>query len=413
MKRDLSSDIRRQIWKLRLVNLFYGMASACMSIRLMYLDGLGLSPEMATLIMCVTMALGAVAPPLWGMVADSIRSKYRVFILTMIGSGIVCALIPVAEWLRWGGAVGAMLLVPMTNMFLVPTQSLVDASSVSAAAAQPAMDYSNLRMWMSMGFTTINFLYTPLMKALGNSSAFLVSVICVILLFTQRKTIKQYEEPVEAAPERRKKEKQPLQLSRLFKSYYLIIFLAINVLIAIPQNASQFLAYLLTDIGSDTTLVGLITACRVVAEIFILLISPKLKRFMNLPMLLVGAAVCFSIEMLGYQVAQNVVLATISFCFGGAAYGFVLSSAINYVHALCPEGLEATAVSLWLATSYVAGILVMLIGGAIVASVGVRVVYLCCLGCTLLWVALFLGMYGLGRVLKIEAQIPLFERKKR
>ena len=117
----------------------------------MYLDGLGLSPEMATLIMCVTMALGAVAPPLWGMVADSIRSKYRVFILTMIGSGIVCALIPVAEWLRWGGAVGAMLLVPMTNMFLVPTQSLVDASSVSAAAAQPAMDYSNLRMWMSMG----------------------------------------------------------------------------------------------------------------------------------------------------------------------------------------------------------------------------------------------------------------------
>ncbi|MBE5781560.1 MAG: MFS transporter [Clostridiales bacterium] len=407
---SLTQQDRTALTRMRVINFLYGLTSSVMNYRVLYLSQQGLSATESGIVMCAAMVVGAITPPIWGMVADSLRSKYRVFILTAFGLSVTCALVPTLGLLHIGGLLMASLLIPCTSAFSTPCQGIVDAAAVSCSMSIPGGDYSRLRMWMSIGYTLGNLALTPLVAGMGASISFFASAGFALILITQAKTVKDYEAPV-TAPSEEAGVQERVSLSLLFKNYYLMIFLLINILICIPSNCSQFLVYLLEDIGADTSLVGLVVAFRVAIECLALLFSANLKRRMPFSTLMILSAVCFCIEMLGYQFTSDVVTLTISCCFGGAAYGFVVATGINYVNMLCPRAMQATAVSVWLSGGQLAGMVCMLAGGAIIDALGVRAAFLCGLVCALLWIILYLGSYFFGvKVLKKEPPITLKQK---
>lgn len=406
-----SMDLRKQVLQLRAVNFLHGLASSVMNFRVLYLSGIGLTATQSGIVMCLTMVMGTITPPLWGMLADSMRSKYRVFVLTVLGVSLTCALVPTLGPVRIGGLLLASAIIPLTNAFFIPSQSIVDASSVSASVTIPGVEYSRLRMWMSIGYTAGNLAMTPLVASWGSSIPFFASTGFALLLLFSGSVIKQYEEPPRERVDAEEAPMEKVRFSRLFQNYYLMVFLIINILICIPSNYSSFMVYLLEEINADTSLVGIVIACRVTGEVLTLLVSPWLKARFPTPMLMLASAGCFCLEMLGYQFADSVVTATLSCCFGGAAYGLVLCTAINYVNQLSPRGMQSTAVSVWLSGGQVAGMIAMLAGGAVIDALGVRSMFLIGLGCAVLWIVVFLGSYAFGeKVLKQKAPLPLFRR---
>ena len=132
-----SMDLRKQVLQLRAVNFLHGLASSVMNFRVLYLSGIGLTATQSGIVMCLTMVMGTITPPLWGMLADSMRSKYRVFVLTVLGVSLTCALVPTLGPVRIGGLLLASAIIPLTNAFFIPSQlSLIHISGIKQASSR-------------------------------------------------------------------------------------------------------------------------------------------------------------------------------------------------------------------------------------------------------------------------------------
>ena len=79
----------RKIWRFRMTNMCYGCAAATIGFHVLLLQWQGLSASTVGIVMSVNAALSAIAPPIWGLVADKLRSRYKVFIDIRYGSGAV------------------------------------------------------------------------------------------------------------------------------------------------------------------------------------------------------------------------------------------------------------------------------------------------------------------------------------
>jgi PPP family 3-phenylpropionic acid transporter len=301
-------------------------------------------------------------------------------------------------------------MVPLLNFFRLPSQSVLDAATVSACSKVNGMDYSNIRMYMSAGFAVMNVVYSPLIAWFGIGFPFYAMVGFTVIMFLSRKVLKTYETDSE---EPRERHTGSLDLSRLYKNYYLVVFLVINVLMMIPMNAGMMLTYLIKEIGANTNNIGYITGVRVFAEIIALLLSTRIKRVLSQPMMMVIASVLFLMEMTGYQIAGSFVTVGLTAMLGGAGFGLVLSTGYTYVNSLAPKGLEATAISLYSIGLSAAGVLTSFIGGQIVVHLGVRTLYFYSFFCVVLWLIVFFASYFIGeKVLKKPAPLPLFRRLK-
>ena len=89
------------------------------------------------------------------------------------------------------------------------------------------MVYSDVRMWLSIGYTVMSFAYSPLMDLFGVGAPYYGFAFFAVIVFLLRKNLKQYDVKTEGKKSIPLKE---LQVSRLFKNYYLMVFIVINVL---------------------------------------------------------------------------------------------------------------------------------------------------------------------------------------
>ena len=400
-----SKEERKCIWQLRISNMFFGMCSATIGFHVLFLQTNGMTAGQVGMVMSLNAAVGVLAPPLWGLIADKIQSKYKVFLYALLGGAVTCFFVPVSATIKIGAALLSAGLVPLVNFFRMPSFSMLDAINVTASTQVKSMVYSDVRMWMSIGYTVMSVGYSPLIHLFGVGAPYYGFAVFSTIVFLLRKNLKQYDVKTEGKKSIPLKE---LEVSRLFKDYYLMVFLVINVLIQIPQNCAFFRSYLLEEIGGSMTMVGVLSGVRVTAEVLTMMGARQLKQRFSVPTLMAASAVSFLLEMGLYQLVGQVWQMAAVECFGGIAYGLILGCAINYVNELAPKGLEATAISLYSIGNPLAGVLANLFSGQIIMAVGVRTVYMYSFACVVLWLAIFYGSFFLGRRwLHKEPPVPL------
>ena len=398
---------RKRIFELRLANFLHGAAGATIGFNVLFLKTQGMDPGMVGIVMGLNSLLGAVSPPLWGIFADRIHSKYRIFVYTILGAAAVSMVVPVSAMVSIGGVLLTTAIIPLMNFFRMPSQSMIDAATVTASTMVEGMEYSNVRYWMSIGFTVMSFAYSPLVSLFGVAFPFYAFVFFTALLFLSRKTIRQYD----VQQGHKDGPKPKMELSRLFKNYYLIVFLTINILMMVPLNCMSMLPYLLTDIGADASLIGTVTGVRVCGEILVLIFAQRIRRLLSQPVMMSMAVLCVLAEQTLYQLAHSVPAISAAAVFGGASFGFILSTGFNYVNNLAPDGLKATSISLYSIGGPVAGMLVSFIGGQIIMYQGIRTLFLYTESCMILWFLLFIGSFAFGeKVLKKKPPMPFFKR---
>ena len=401
-----SNFTRKNLISLIAVFTVYGLAQAIQEYRVLLLSSQGLSAAECGYVLAATCLLVAIARPVSGALADKLRSRRGIFIVTSIMWIVIMLVLVFFSHIRIANFVLCAGVIPLMGICNNAQYGMVEAEGVMACAKSGKIDYSLIRMCLSIGFCGINFLYTPIVNRFGIRAPFLCTAVWVVVLLILGVSQKSFGKD-DSIPADRPKEK--LNFGALFKNYFLIAFVLASFFQYLGGSTNSYLVYLLREVGIDESMVGTASGIRVAGEILIMPFVPLIKRKVSLPMLQMIAC--------GFQVVQMVVcifcrtpwiLVGIIIC-SGLSGGITLATTALYLRQMAPEGLTTTTMSLCAITQNLGSVLSSLLGGIIIESLGIFSMYRIALCCLLIWFAIYIGSWWFGcHVLKKKPPLPMF-----
>ncbi len=392
------------------IYVIYGFAQASGEFRVMFLESLGMTATECGRVLALSGLLTAVSRPLVGALADKLRSRRIVYIGSLLAWMLILVLMLSTQHVRLAGFLLCAGIVPLLSVSEPATYGMIEASGVNATLQNPKLDFSLIRVCLSIGYSLINFLYTPIVNRFGPTAPFACTLLFAAALLYLSGTMRRFE----TMPERKAQQddRGKLQFGRLFQNYFLMAFVLLNFVLSLGSHTQSYLYYLIDAIGLDGSLVGVAIGIRVIGEIIIMPLVPFLKRWISLPMLQVLACVFRILQMILFIFCKNPIIILCGTVLNGFAGGVSLASTAVYLRMMAPEGLDTTTLSISTAMSNVGGIAINLLGGIIVDTLGVFSLYRLSLGFLFLWLVLYFGTWAFGiYVLKKKPPMPMFIRK--
>ena len=390
--------------------IIFGFAQASNEFRVLFLENLGMSATECGRILAASGLLTAVSRPLAGALADKLRSRRVVYIGAVLLWMVVLVLMLLTQHARLAGFLLCAGIVPLLSVSEPVTYGMIEASGVNATLLNPKLDFSLIRVCLSAGYSLINFLYTPIVERFGPTAPFVCTLVFAVAMLAFSGSLRRFE----TMPEQKKAptERNKLQIGRLFQNYYLITFVLLNFVSALGSNTQNYIYYLLNSVGLDGSMVGVAIGIRVVGEIIIMPLVPLLKRRISLPMLQALACVFRLLQMVLFITCRNPVIILGGTVLNGFAAGVSLASTAVYLRMMAPEGLDTTTLSLSTVMMNLGAIIINLVSGVIVDTLGIFAVYRFSLAFLLLWLILYFGTWTIGvYVLKKKPPMPMFIRK--
>lgn len=392
------------------IYVIFGFAQASNEFRVIFLESLGMSATECGRILAASCLLTAVSRPLAGALADKLRSRRVVYTGSVLLWIVVLALMLCTQQVRLAGFLLCAGIVPLLSVSEPVTYGMIEASGVNATLMNPRLDFSLIRVCLSAGYSLINFLYTPIVNRFGPTAPFVCTLIFAVAMLAFSGSMRRFE----TAPEKKEEKvgRNKLQIGRLFRNYYLITFVLLNFVMALGSHTQNYIYYLIDAIGLDGSLVGVAIGIRVVGEIIIMPLVPLMKRRISLPMLQALACVFRMLQMVLFITCRNPVIILGGTVLNGFAAGVSLASTAVYLRMMAPEGLDTTTLSLSTVMMNLGSILINLVSGVIVDTLGIFAVYRFSFGFLLLWIVLYFGTWAFGvYVLKKKPPMPMFIRK--
>lgn len=392
------------------IYIVFGFAQASNEFRVLFLESLGMSATECGQVLAASSLLTALSRPLAGALADKLRSRRTVYIGAVLSWMVVLALMLLAQNIRLAGFLLCAGIVPLISISEPVTYGMIEASGVNAALQNPKLDYSLIRVCLSAGYSLINFLYTPIVNRFGPAAPFTCTLVFAAVMLVFSNSLRRFE--TTPTQNREKSSRNKLELGRLFKNYYLVTFVLLNFISALGSHTQNYIYYLIDAIGLDSSLVGTAIGIRVVGEIIIMPLVPLLKKKISLPMLQALSCLFRILQMILFITCKNPYIIMGGTVLNGFAAGISLASTAVYLRMMAPEGLDTTTLSLSTVMMNAGSILINLVSGIIVDTLGIFAVYRFSFAFLLLWLFLYFGTWAFGvYVLKKVPPVPMFIRK--
>ena len=394
------------------IYVLFGFAQASNEFRVIFLEGQGLSATECGQILALSSLLSAVSRPLAGALADKLRSRRVVCIGALVLWIAVLAAMLFMQHIRIAGFILCAGIIPLLSISEPVTYGMIEASGVNAAMTNPKLDYSLIRVCLSVGYSVINFMYTPIVNRFGPSAPFACTVIFAALMLVFLGGLRKFVTVSEEGRKEARKEK--LQFRRLFDNYFLMVFVVLNFILALGSHTQNYMYYLIDAVGLDGSMVGVAIGIRVMGEIIIMPLVPLLKKRISLPMMQAIACGFRILQMILFITCRNPYIILGGTVLNGFSAGISLASTAVYLRMMAPPGLDTTTLSLNTVMTNVGSIVINLASGVIVDTLGIFSVYRISLVCLLLWLALYFGTWVFGtRVLKKVPPTPMLIRRER
>ena len=235
----------------------------------LYLEEKGLSPEQIGLITGINSFIIIISQPVWGIVADRIRSMKKTLILCMI-----CQ------------AVFALSLLFANEIFLIAIAFMIYTSFSSSEG--PLMDtwaltslknagdpngMGRVKMWGCIGFSVSSVVSGVFISRYSTGAIIpifsgLLLAIALVLLF-----VKTGSAPAKAVT------LKEMQIGRVFRDKKFLIFLCYVFFMQLAHRGSfTFYPLLIKQLGGDTSLVGYASALMFVSEAVIMFLSKRMLK---------------------------------------------------------------------------------------------------------------------------------------
>ena len=349
----------------------YWAALGTLAFHVLLLRDCGFTSTQVGVVMALNFLTGIIGPPIWGLVADRIRSMKKTFLMVMTGTGLMTFLLPATRYVVLGSLPVVALTLPMFTLFRAPTGSLIDGWIVSVCNQYERMTYAQIRLWGSIGYAVMAMIFTFFAERCGIAAPYYMSVVVIaaVVLLAAR-------QPDEQRAQVRRQSEGKVNPLRLLKNYPFVVLLLFNTVLTLCSNASgSFMPYLIEEIGADATLYGVVAGCKALFEVPIMLFGRRLIERYKLSTLVGMVGVLYLVEQIAYQFVQTLPQIFVAQCIQGCAYGLYLTVAIQYAYMLAPRELSASAQSMLTMTIFTGSILSSLLGGWLIEVLSIRGLY--------------------------------------
>jgi len=348
----------------RSIYFFYYAALATMAPYLaLYYQSLGLSGTQIGVLTALPPAVGWIAGPAWGALADLTHQNKRIlFLASAVTIGTVLMLSRANVF-----AILAIIII-LNAFFMAPIIPLVDNSVVELLGGQ-SQEYGKQRVWGTYGWGIASLIGGWVIQKLGLPVMFYS--FSLLFSFNMLAAIRF---PVSQAPIAIKYGRSALKL--LSNRRWLLFLGVVMILGAGMAMIGNYFAIYFASLGASTTWVGAAYAVATISEVPALFFSDRLiRRFGLLGLLVIGGtvfgvrAICFSFAVVPWQALALQLL-------HGLTYALVLVAGVEYASQLAPPGLGATAQGLFYGIfnglGYALG---ALLGGILLDTSGIQGMY--------------------------------------
>jgi len=339
-----------------------------------FLQSIGFNASHVGLITSLNSGVGVFASPFWGMLADKIRSVKKVIIITLIAGVALFALIPAASRVNVMGVSLVFFLIPFSMFFRTPTMPLLENWMIRNTTKEK-LNYGAIRSYGALSFALASLALGYILPITGVAFTFYINVaiaVPVLLLFVFVKGSADFE-----GAGKKSLTFKDMQLSRLFKNYYLVTYIIFAVFQRVPFQCSMiFLPFLVAETGGDTAQMGIIMGIRAFVEIPMMLLLKPLRKRIPLYFIIMAASSLFMLECIFYSFVTNFWMIVAVSIFHGLGNGLMLPTGSSYVFSLTPDNLKATSQTVLGSMTAIAGILGGTLGGILILMIGIRQFYL-------------------------------------
>ncbi len=284
----------------------------------------------------------ALAPPLFGALADKFRLGRRVALFCAAAS----ALLALALW----GASGFLALFVLITLFaacrapLVPIAENLCLREIEATGAQ----YGRVRLWGSLGFIVAATGAARVVEVAGVAAVFpLVAGVGAVLVFVIARL------PREARGARPAFGKD---LGVLLRSGPLAVFLLTTTFAA--MSAGPFGIYFsirLQELGMSADLIALAWTVGVASEVGFLVYAQAIRRRFGLKAMIAAGMLAAGLRWELVALTTDAVMLILIQLLHGVAFGVFHAGAIQYVDRLSTAATKNTAQSLYSAATWGVG----------------------------------------------------------
>lgn len=330
----------------------------------LYLKGLGFDALAIGQLMAIPMATKFVAPYAWGALGDHLGNRMAI---VRIGSFLTAVVFFMVFWLQgfWELAIAMTLFSFFWNAVLPQFEAVV-----LCYLGDRVSRYSRIRLWGSVGFVVAVLLLGKAVDLQGPVIILPVLFVTYGVIWFSSLLVKNPDTPPEV-------EEQPALMS-VIKTPAVIAFFTACFLLQMGHGVYYgFYSIHMEEIGHSKTMIGVLWAFGVIAEVLIFIVMHRLLERFGARLVLMVSLLLAAVRwiMIGYFF-DSLSLLFIAQILHAATFGTFHASAIHLVHHYFTGQHQGRGQALYSALSFgLGGALGTLISGSLWSDGGAQTVY--------------------------------------
>jgi PPP family 3-phenylpropionic acid transporter len=376
----ISSPSRRPVLRAAIVYaLLFGAVGAYMPYVPIYLSSTGLDLGTVGALLALFAAVGLVAAPSWGALADGIGDVRGPVLAAALLSGGAIVLLGLATSPVALAVATALLAAAFAGV--IP---MVDSQTVRLVGDRDR--FGQARGPGSAAFVVMTFVSGAVIGLTGPRGMFLVFGPLVVLTGVAAWLLLRQPDP--SAAERALRGRSgsaaralaslsPATIVRVLRAPRLSLFFVGSIVVWTAQaTLLGFLSLRLLDIHADATTIAAAWSVGAVVEVPLMAAFPRLARRFGVERLIVAGALAFVFRAAVIALVAEPVLIVAASSFGGIGFAFFYVGTVIWVSGAVRPEAQATAQGIFTGTANNVGVIVgSIVGGAIGAALGLPALF--------------------------------------
>jgi len=337
----------------------------------LYYQSLGFSGPQIGLLAAISPLLTLICAPLWVALADATRRHRLVLTLTLLAAGLIELIFP---YLR--AFVAVLVANVLFCFFYAPVTSLADSAAMQSLAESRKM-YGRLRLGGTLGFALAAPVAGSLVQSYGLRAAFWG---CAALFFLAVVAGRKFASPAGLASAQflaqgRRSVGDGTRALMTNPRWLLFLVGAFAGGMAMAATSNYLFPYL-KGLGAVETVMGFALTIAAVCEVPVLFFGHRLLRWLDPNQLFLVALAITGGRMLLLSAAGTVGQALLIQLLSGLTFPAMWLAGVACADEDAPPGLSATSQGLFGAIFSVGSAVGGFLGGALLAAIGARAMYL-------------------------------------
>lgn len=312
----------------------------------LYLKRAGLSDSQIGTVAAISALTAIFSPPIWGVIADTIKDMRRLLVLLLLGAGIVFPALLFTN--NYQIILGIVMLAAF---FYRPTVPLTDALTLDHIA-QHGGDYGRIRLWGSIGILISMLSFKLIIKDNPSedlSSQFGYGLSSMFISFLVLRVLGAIWILVVPKPESTEVRK-PIKwkaLSKFITPNFILTLVAGLIAISAMQAYYVFLSIYLEELGVSDSSIGLFWSLGVAAEITMMFFVGKLIKKIGIKWTIALSILGMTVRLFFYSLEPPIVGILFLQLFHSLTYSTFHIGVLNFVNTTLPDRIRASGQSLY------------------------------------------------------------------